>query len=222
LKKISLAAALAASYLCVSPASAAKTVVPKDNASPGPTLEFTNDSATASFSGSYSVDNTQFDDSFFFSLSQYATLTTGQLLTQAGGSAAPFKGDLDISFVNLLSGASTVFTFSKSSAPAGTDKNELFGLPASAQGQLFAPGTYSVNLSGFADNVSASGAGGAPGPGTYTGSLSFASVATPVALAPVPEPATWAMVLVGFGAVGFGMRRRRVEKHGKLRVRFAV
>ena len=27
--------------------------------------------------------------------------------------------------------------------------------------------------------------------------------------AAVPEPATWAMMLVGFGAVGFGMRRRR-------------
>ena len=24
----------------------------------------------------------------------------------------------------------------------------------------------------------------------------------------VPEPATWAMMLVGFGAVGYGMRRR--------------
>ena len=27
--------------------------------------------------------------------------------------------------------------------------------------------------------------------------------------APVPEPATWAMMLLGFGAVGFAMRRRR-------------
>ncbi|HEV2044556.1 MAG TPA: PEPxxWA-CTERM sorting domain-containing protein, partial [Sphingomicrobium sp.] len=26
---------------------------------------------------------------------------------------------------------------------------------------------------------------------------------------PVPEPATWAMMLVGFGAIGIGMRRRR-------------
>lgn len=27
--------------------------------------------------------------------------------------------------------------------------------------------------------------------------------------APVPEPSTWAMMLFGFGAVGFGMRRRK-------------
>ena len=29
--------------------------------------------------------------------------------------------------------------------------------------------------------------------------------------APVPEPATWAMMLLGFGAVGFTLRRRRRE-----------
>ena len=39
--------------------------------------------------------------------------------------------------------------------------------------------------------------------------------------AAVPEPTTWAMMLFGFGAVGFGMRRRR-QKGDKLRVRFAV
>lgn len=27
--------------------------------------------------------------------------------------------------------------------------------------------------------------------------------------APVPEPSTWAMMLLGFGAIGFGMRRRK-------------
>ena len=30
--------------------------------------------------------------------------------------------------------------------------------------------------------------------------------------AAVPEPSTWAMMLLGFGAIGFGLRRRRVTK----------
>ena len=42
--------------------------------------------------------------------------------------------------------------------------------------------------------------------GTYSGNLS--AVATPA----VPEPATWAMLLAGFGAVGFAMRRRRATQ----------
>lgn len=38
---------------------------------------------------------------------------------------------------------------------------------------------------------------------SFSGVLSFAPGSA------VPEPATWAMMLVGFGAVGVGMRRRR-------------
>lgn len=44
-------------------------------------------------------------------------------------------------------------------------------------------------------------------PGTTTGSFG-GSVAFQAGSA-VPEPATWAMMLLGFGAVGFSMRRRR-------------
>ena len=29
-----------------------------------------------------------------------------------------------------------------------------------------------------------------------------------IAVAPVPEPATWAMMILGFGAVGYSLRRR--------------
>jgi hypothetical protein len=36
---------------------------------------------------------------------------------------------------------------------------------------------------------------------------------------PVPEPSTWAMMLFGFGALGFAMRRRRGKE--TLRVRYA-
>ena len=52
-------------------------------------------------------------------------------------------------------------------------------------------------------------AGGQP---VYTLTIEAADAA-------VPEPATWAMMLLGFGAVGFAMRRRR---HGEVTVRSAV
>ena len=42
---------------------------------------------------------------------------------------------------------------------------------------------------------------------TGTG-LAFSLQGTPVS-APVPEPATWGMMILGLGAVGFAMRRRR-------------
>lgn len=41
------------------------------------------------------------------------------------------------------------------------------------------------------------------GDGSFAGTLTFAAVPS------VPEPGTWAMMLLGFGAVGFSMRRKR-------------
>jgi len=49
------------------------------------------------------------------------------------------------------------------------------------------------------------------GNGSYGGQVTFEPNA-------VPEPATWAMMLFGFGAVGFGLRRRKKEQ---VRVRYA-
>lgn len=47
---------------------------------------------------------------------------------------------------------------------------------------------------------------GASNNGAYSGGLNVAAV---------PEPATWAMLLFGFGAIGFGMRRRGAIKRSQ-------
>jgi hypothetical protein len=52
-------------------------------------------------------------------------------------------------------------------------------------------------------------------PNDYDGNFILSST-----LGAVPEPGTWAMLLLGFGGIGFGMRRRRAE-NGRQRVRVA-
>ena len=65
------------------------------------------------------------------------------------------------------------------------DVNEDWG-----RAGLFLPaGTYTLHIQGTRGTNT-----------SYIGGISFAAV---------PEPATWAMMLMGFGAIGFAMRRRR-------------
>jgi hypothetical protein len=74
------------------------------------------------------------------------------------------------------------------SAPGGEPDLVFFtGLPAGA-------GSNSLTVRGTNG-----------GNGSFGGSLSF----TPATVAAIPEPATWAMMLGGFGMVGGAMRARR-------------
>jgi hypothetical protein len=106
-----------------------------------------------------------------------------------GGTA----GTADISFgTNLIADLniqSANLGFTQLSAPG-----DLFTGPASSP--TFNIGTF--NLSG----------GFTAGPATLT--ISRAAVAA------VPEPSTWAMMLVGFGAIGASMRRRRRDRGATL------
>jgi hypothetical protein len=61
------------------------------------------------------------------------------------------------------------------------------------------PGTYTVELDSFA-NI---GTGNATFAGSMNGQFDWS-----IANAGVPEPGTWAMMLIGFGALGAAMRRR--------------
>ena len=49
------------------------------------------------------------------------------------------------------------------------------------------------------------------GTGTFGGGNDFFKAwgSTDAGVPPIPEPATWAMMLLGFGAAGFALRRRR-------------
>jgi hypothetical protein len=67
-------------------------------------------------------------------------------------------------------------------------------------GILLQPGyLYKINVTGTTQFIR-----------PYTGNLSADAV---------PEPATWAMMLAGFGLVGFAMRRRR-QSHPTVRFAF--
>ncbi len=45
--------------------------------------------------------------------------------------------------------------------------------------------------------------------GDYSGSSEFGSYAGNIAISPIPEPETYAMLLVGLGLIGFAARRRK-------------
>lgn len=60
---------------------------------------------------------------------------------------------------------------------------------------------------GATNTLIVSGTVGQTGMGSYAGTLNFGNVAA------VPEPATWAMMLLGLGGIGFALRRRRATAH---------
>ena len=84
--------------------------------------------------------------------------------------------------------------------PLVLNGNPSFG---SAQA-LIGPGTYTLRVTGNAMGTA---------PNSYAGTLNFAAV---------PEPATWAMLLLGFGILGFGMRRRNgLQAQPRMRVTYS-
>ena len=127
-----------------------------------------------------------------------STITFGQDLTTDGA----FNGSLD--FSNDLSGLYSVIV-SSSTPGAVLDSLSLAGILGTS-GSFSTTGTTNslsllVPFTGAGDYRLSFG-GTAPVNGAaVTGNLTFRVQA-------VPEPATWAMMLLGFGAVGFVIRRR--------------
>jgi hypothetical protein len=92
----------------------------------------------------------------------------------------------DVDFTSVfLTGGSIVGSLFLSPDINSTDQYEHYVL----SDVFLAAGDYTLHLQGTRGRTA-----------TYSGTISFAAV---------PEPATWAMMLMGFGAIGFAMRRRR-------------
>lgn len=86
------------------------------------------------------------------------------------------------------------------------------------------PGTYTVSIQAFSNFANGPNlSNGFQNDGTFNGrntnwAFDILNVDSAVQGGAVPEPATWAMMLIGFGAVGFAMRRK---KAGNVRVSYA-
>ena len=84
----------------------------------------------------------------------------------------------------------TVYNLIIGTTPSGFS---AFGLPLTN----LAAGDYRLTINGISPNS-----------GSFTGNVRITTGA-------VPEPGTWALMLLGFGAVGFAMRRQR-KQDGRL------
>lgn len=105
---------------------------------------------------------------------------------------------------NALTGAGLVVS--------GSDLNALNNLLASAGGQVVL-GLHWGNVPGAAGNVSAFYLwdNAAAGSIHLTDTQGYSNAVLYRSTGAVPEPATWAMMLLGFGAIGFASRRRRTR-----------
>jgi hypothetical protein len=136
-----------------------------------------------------------FTDIFTFTIPQTG-VGSGSITTSVNINDFLGVTDLDITSV-IVNGLMAFETF--------RDINGI-ACPVEGVGTCGAGETFQRNdvpiLAGMENTITVSGI--TRGLGSYGGNLTFFPVQ-----ATVPEPATWAMMLIGFGAVGFSLRRKR-------------
>jgi hypothetical protein len=125
----------------------------------------------------------------FLETVSFTTSTFGTLSLFVGTIAA-FDGSVnDLDFTNVfLSGTGLV---------GNVAVPQTMGEPIEQRGLAglnVGPGNFVLTVQGTPGSQN----------GSFAGTVAFAAASA------VPEPSTWAMMLIGFGAVGYSMRRRKV------------
>ena len=116
----------------------------------------------------------------------------GQLPRNLAGFPHPYNLNLGTSTQGLLftivtvTGGGSTQTFANAPSPPAITALQQFGL------NLLANTNYTVRVAGTSPNAA----------GEWHGGITINA-------GPVPEPATWAMMLLGFGGIGMAMRRGR-------------
>jgi hypothetical protein len=134
----------------------------------------------------------EYQDTYVFTLSEAGTFS-GSLTTQRLRDPA---GDIvsDLDFGNSIDGVSIDGGIPFDLPLAGSDGLEVVNLGST----LLQAGTHYLVVNYTVQTASSANAA------SYAGPINFAP-----AVASVPEPATWAMFVGAFGAIGGVMRRRR-------------
>ncbi len=99
--------------------------------------------------------------------------------------------DLDFSSVDL----DGIFAFHPDFGVVGHEPNDSWTLDTAS----LSAGSHTIHVNG---QVFATGAIGTPTAASYGGTINIESVA-------VPEPGTWALMILGFGGAGAMLRRRQ-------------
>jgi hypothetical protein len=157
------------------------------------------DPVTGVASGAYSrlgVSSGTFTDRFLFRLNQIGE-GSGSITSTISGDITNPLNTTNLDFISVrLWNQFNWFTIPISTDLNGTEHGGAVNIPIFA---ALNPNSYNILEVTYLSR----------GAGSFGGDLNFT---------PVPEPAAWMLLMAGFGALGFALRRKKQEN---VRVRFA-
>ena len=167
----------------------------------GSGLGVTNDNEGTGSGLTHTTDNVGQSDFILLLFNQAVNISSARL-TPYDVSATPNDNDA------LVSYATSAHPFTGSPTPVALNSAlwaALFANDYNVSGNMVSPNATSLNSAGLFGNAWLIGAAW-PNPDNNDDGFKLTSINVTAA---VPEPSSWAMMLIGFGAMGVALRRRR-------------